>query len=178
MRLVVIRHAESEYAVNNIVGGLLGCHGLTPRGREQAEWWAERLRRTGELADCAALMTSPWRRARQTAEILFPSLPVTAVSEEPNLCELLPGQADGLTWDAYQAQYSLFDLVAEPRRPFSPGGESWQLFPNLWPSCAAWFRPLPAAMFRPIRGKSQWPGDNKARPDPPRPNHWWRRPAS
>jgi broad specificity phosphatase PhoE len=98
MRLVLIRHGESEHAVNNIVGGPRGCQGLTPRGREQAGRLAERLRRTGELADCAALLTSPWPRARQTAEILQPALPVTAVTEDPNLCELLPGQADGLTW--------------------------------------------------------------------------------
>jgi broad specificity phosphatase PhoE len=128
MRLVLIRHAESKHAVNNIVGGPLGCQGLTLRGREQAGRLAERLRRTGELADCAALLTSPWRRARETAEILLPSLPVTAVSEEPDLCELLPGQADGLTWDAYRAQYGLFELAAEPERPFAPGGESWLEF--------------------------------------------------
>jgi broad specificity phosphatase PhoE len=59
---------------------------------------------------------------------LRPALPLTAVSEEPNLCELLPGQADGLTWAAYRAQYGMFDLVAEPERPFAPGGESWLTF--------------------------------------------------
>jgi broad specificity phosphatase PhoE len=128
MRLVLIRHAESKHAVSNIVGGPLGYQGLTPRGREQAERLAERLRRTGELADCAALFTSPWRRARETAEILLPSLSVTAVSEDPNLCELLPGQADGLTWDVYRAHYGVFDLVAAPKRPFAPNGESWLEF--------------------------------------------------
>jgi broad specificity phosphatase PhoE len=128
MRLVLIRHAESEHAVNNIVGGPRGCRGVTPRGREQAGRLADRLRRTGELADCAVLLTSPWPRARQTAEILRPALPATAVTEDPNLCELLPGQADGLTWDAYRAQYGMFDLPAEPERPFAPGGESWLEF--------------------------------------------------
>jgi broad specificity phosphatase PhoE len=128
MRLILIRHAESEHAVNNIVGGPLGCRGLTPRGRQQARRLAERLRRTGELADCAALLTSPFPRARETAEILLPALPSTAVSEEPNLCELLPGQADGLTWDAYRAHYGVFDLVAAPKRPFAPGGECWLEF--------------------------------------------------
>jgi broad specificity phosphatase PhoE len=118
MRLVLIRHAESEHAVSNIVGGPLGCQGLTPRGREQAERLAERLRRTGELADCAALFTSPWRHARETAEILRPALPLTAVTEESDLGELLPGQADWLTWDVYRAQYGLFDVVAEAERPF------------------------------------------------------------
>jgi 2,3-bisphosphoglycerate-dependent phosphoglycerate mutase len=64
MRLILIRHAESEHAVNNIVGGPLGCQGLTPRGRQQARRLAERLRRTDELADCTALLTSPFPRAR------------------------------------------------------------------------------------------------------------------
>ena len=55
-------------------------------------------------------------------------MPVTAVTEEAVLCELLPGQTDGLTWDAYRAQFGEFDLVAEPERPFSPGGENWLEF--------------------------------------------------
>jgi broad specificity phosphatase PhoE len=55
-------------------------------------------------------------------------LTVTAVSEESNLSELLPGQADGLTWEACRAQYGMFDLVAEPERPFAPGGECWLEF--------------------------------------------------
>lgn len=110
------------------MGGPLGCRGLTACGCQQAERLAQHFHRTGELADCAALLTSPFLRARQTAERLLPALPVTAVTEEAVLCELLPGQADGLTWDAYRAQFGEFDLVAEPERPFSPGGESWLEF--------------------------------------------------
>jgi broad specificity phosphatase PhoE len=128
MRLVLIRHAESEHVVRNLIGGPRSCTGLTERGRQQAERLAQRFHQSGELAGCAALLTSPWPRARQTAEILLPSLLLAAVSEEPNLCELLPGQADGLTWDAYRAQYGAFDMVAEPERPFSPDGESWLAF--------------------------------------------------
>jgi hypothetical protein len=59
---------------------------------------------------------------------LLPTLTVTAVTEESDLGELLPGQADGLTWDVYRAQYGVFDLVAEPERPFAPGGECWLAF--------------------------------------------------
>jgi broad specificity phosphatase PhoE len=64
MQLVLIRHAESEHAVNNIVGGPIGCQGLTLRGREQAERLAERLCHTGELADCGALLTSAFPHYR------------------------------------------------------------------------------------------------------------------
>jgi probable phosphoglycerate mutase len=48
--------------------------------------------------------------------------------EDPGLCELQPGEADGLLWDDYRERYGNFDLVAEPRRAFAPGGESWTEF--------------------------------------------------
>lgn len=123
MRLVLIRHAESEHAVRGLVGGPLGCRGLTA-GREVGATLSPN-RRTGRLRRPPH---QPFPRARQTAERLLPALPITAVTEEAVLCELLPGQADGLTWNAYRAQFGEFDLVAEPERPFSPGGENWLEF--------------------------------------------------
>ena len=60
MRLVLIRHAESEHAVRGLVGGPLGCRGLTACGCQQAERLAQHFHRTGELADCAAFLTSPF----------------------------------------------------------------------------------------------------------------------
>lgn len=107
MQLILIRHAESAHAVRGYIGGPLGCQGLTTRGRLHADRLAQRFQRTGELADCAALLTSSFPRARQTAERLLSALPVTVITEEPGLCELLPGQADGLTWDAYRKRYGV-----------------------------------------------------------------------
>lgn len=71
MRLVLIRHGESHHTLRGVIGGPAGCTGLTERGVGQARALARRLTATGELADCAALLCSPWSRARQTAEALM-----------------------------------------------------------------------------------------------------------
>jgi probable phosphoglycerate mutase len=89
---------------------------------------ADKLRVTGELQDCHALLCSPVRRAYQTAEILAGALPVGAVEHDCGLCEVHPGEADGLSWADYRARYGEFDLVTSPTHPFSPGGESWADF--------------------------------------------------
>ncbi|HUM67524.1 MAG TPA: hypothetical protein PLK31_01595 [Chloroflexota bacterium] len=64
------------------------------------------------------LPTRPLPATRQTTEYLLPPWSVTAVDDALNLCELLPGQAGGLTRDACRRQFSVFDLAAEPERPF------------------------------------------------------------
>lgn len=126
MRLVLIRHGESKHSIRGVIGWRVGCAGLTERGFRQAEALANRLRTTGELSDCAALLCSPVPRARQTAEVLASALPVQTIEEDCDLCELHPGEADGLTWEDYRTRYGVFDLTSSPSRPFAPGGESWQ----------------------------------------------------
>jgi probable phosphoglycerate mutase len=130
VRLVLIRHGESHHNLSGVIGGPVGCAGLTERGVRQARALARRLAATGELSDCRAVLCSPWPRARQTAEELLPSLPVDSVAIDDGLCELLPGEADGLPWETYRARYEVFDPEAFPTRPFSPGGESWSDFTN------------------------------------------------
>ena len=128
MRLVLVRHGASEHSRRGVIADVQGCTGLTAEGVTQAQRLARRLRATGELDDCAALLSSPVSRARQTAEILVGALPTSAVREDQTLCELRPGAADGLTWADYRARYGTFDLLASPDHPFAPGGESWHDF--------------------------------------------------
>lgn len=128
MRLVVIRHGESHHSLRGVIGGLAGCTGLTEQGWQQARALADRLRATGEVRDCSVLLCSPWRRARQTAEVLTDVLPVGSIQEDTGLCELQPGEADGLSWEDYRTRYGGFDLQAFPERLFAPGGESWLEF--------------------------------------------------
>ena len=128
MRLILIRHGASEHATRGLIAAVTGCTGLTAHGRAQAAALAARVRQTGELRDCTALLSSPVLRARQTADILAPALPVRRVAEDPDLREILPGVADGLTRAAYRASYGEFDLSADVQRPFAPGGESWADF--------------------------------------------------
>jgi broad specificity phosphatase PhoE len=128
MRLVLVRHGASEHSRRGVIADVHGCTGLTADGVTQAQRLARRLRVTGELHDCAALLCSPVLRARQTAEVLAGVLPTSDVIDDQALCELRPGAADGLAWADYRARYGAFDLLVFPDRPFSPGGESWHGF--------------------------------------------------
>ena len=122
-RLLVVRHAEGKANVGGIIGGLSGCTGLTERGRDQANLLSEHWAATGFHP--AAIVTSPVPRARETAHILAAGFEDLSVVEEHDLCELYLGEADGLSWQEYDARYGRFNLVAEPSRPFAPGAECW-----------------------------------------------------
>jgi len=128
MRLLLIRHGASHHSTAGLIAMPRGCTGLTDAGVAQVDALARRLATTGELADCAALLASPVRRARETADLLLPALTVGAVMTEPGLMEPLPGAADGLTLADARATYGDGDPVAVPDRPFAPGGETWHQF--------------------------------------------------
>ena len=130
-RLVIVRHGEAACNAEDFIGGHDGCRGLTARGVRQARALAERLERTGELAEAAALWTSVLPRAVETAEIVATALPehLGAPRQSCQLCERHPGEADGLTWSEYEARYRRSSLPGEdPETPLSPGGESWLEF--------------------------------------------------
>jgi probable phosphoglycerate mutase len=130
MRLILIRHAESYSSTQQLIADVVGCTGLTEHGFAQAEKLANRLRTTGELDDCTIYLSSPVLRARQTAEVLLDVLPVTSFQDDLDLRDVIPGEADGLSRSDYEARYGAFDLVAEPKRTFSPKGDSWLTFTN------------------------------------------------
>lgn len=127
MRLLLIRHGESEPGLRQLIAEKQ-CPGLTPRGLQQVQALARRLTSTSEVSECQRLLCSPILRARQTAEALNNSLPTLSIEFDEDLCELHPGEADGLSWEAYHAAYGTFDLLTSPTRVFAPGGESWQQF--------------------------------------------------
>jgi probable phosphoglycerate mutase len=133
-RLVLVRHGEAVCNVEGIVGGMLGCRGLTDRGRGQVEALADRLARTGELAGTAALYASTLPRAMETAALLAPALERDAavrplvIEYRQDLRELIPGEGDGLGWDDFVARYGVPEWGRDPHRELSPGGESWSGF--------------------------------------------------
>lgn len=132
-RLVLVRHGEAICNVADVVGGPKGCTGLTAVGREQAARLADRLARTEELGEVAGLYASVLRRAVETAEILAPALigpggSALEVSSDCALCELHPGDADGLTWEEFVARFKAPDWDSDPTTPIAPGGESWSSF--------------------------------------------------
>lgn len=127
MRLIVIRHGESEHSIRRMIAERR-CPGLTPDGLGQARQWAEQLRITGEIESPFVLFSSPVLRARQTADMFAQAFGVGQAELEEDLCEVRVGQADGLSWEEYGKTYGAFDLVADPDRPFAPEGESWHAF--------------------------------------------------
>lgn len=124
-RLVLIRHGESRATVDKVVGGHRGCTGLSELGVRQAEALAGRLAATGEFGRVHALLTSILPRAIETAELIAPALGwrPDAVSQDCALCELHPGECDGMTWEQFGAVYGDPDMRANPFVALSPGGE-------------------------------------------------------
>jgi broad specificity phosphatase PhoE len=128
-RVVLIRHGEATCNVAGVVGGRAGCTGLTATGRRQARALRTRLLGSGELSDAAALYTSVLPRARETADIVFAGTGLEdGARADCALCELHPGEADGLTWDEFRDRYGEPDFDTDPDRLVAPGGESWRSF--------------------------------------------------
>lgn len=122
-RLVLIRHGEAEAAIQRVVGGEKGCTGLTERGRRQCEALRDRLARTGEI-DADVLLASILPRAVETAQIIAPALGHPALVQDCGLCELHPGECDGMSWDDFEERYRGPGYTFTPYDPLSPGGES------------------------------------------------------
>jgi 2,3-bisphosphoglycerate-dependent phosphoglycerate mutase len=132
-RIVLVRHGEAECNVNGIVGGRQGCSGLTDLGQRQIAALADRLYESKELREATALYSSVLPRAIETAERLRPVVgpgpnALGPVRRRCDLCELHPGEADGMAWDDYIATFGVPDWDRDPSRPLAPGGESWSKF--------------------------------------------------
>jgi probable phosphoglycerate mutase len=124
-RLVIVRHGEAFSNAEDTIAGHLTCKGLTDHGREQVEALANRWRRSGEMRDAAVLYSSILLRAVQTAEILSPALGLPII-QSCSLCERHVGDADGMTWAAYEATYGVLKPGDDPERELAPGGgETW-----------------------------------------------------
>lgn len=127
-RLLLIRHGEAYCNARGVVGGPLGCGGLTELGRRQATALCERLEYSGELRNATALYTSVLPRAIETAALLAGGLPALLAVQDCELCELHPGEADGLTWQEMVDRFGAPDWDKDPDQVLAPGGESWTQF--------------------------------------------------
>jgi broad specificity phosphatase PhoE len=125
-RLVLIRHGESRAALDQVVGGVRGCTGLSELGIRQCHALRDRLARTKELEPVDVLLASVLSRAVETAVLIAPALDLTAgdVVQDCDICELHPGECDGMTWEEFRQVYGESDMGSDPYTPLSPGGES------------------------------------------------------
>ena len=132
-RIVLIRHGEAECNLNHVIGGPKGCTGLTDLGRAQVAALADRLYDSGELRKATALYSSVLPRATETAERLRPVVgpgptALGPVRQRCDLCELHPGDCDGMDWSAMVETFDVPDWDRDPTVPIAPGGESWSEF--------------------------------------------------
>jgi probable phosphoglycerate mutase len=127
MRLILVRHGEANAGFHGPIAGRLGCTGLTPFGRRQAEALGTHLAASGRIrAD--VLIASVLPRAIETAELIAPGLGLEISAYDCDLCEVHTGEADGTDWSQYNDLFGSFDMEAEPDRLFAPGGDSWNGF--------------------------------------------------
>jgi probable phosphoglycerate mutase len=126
-RLILVRHGESVAQAEGFVGGHNGCRGLSADGRRQVEALRDRLLRTGEI-DADVVLTSVMPRAIETAEILAPAFGGAVAAQHCELCEVHPGECDGLSWNEFETRYRGEGWAWSPDEPVSPGGESWREF--------------------------------------------------
>ncbi|CAN5416017.1 hypothetical protein BH10ACT1_BH10ACT1_42890 [soil metagenome] len=124
-RLLLVRHGRANAADRGIIGGIKGCSGLSDLGRRQAEALRDRLARTPHPVD--VVWTSVLPRAIETAAIIAPALGGGVAQQDCELCELHPGECDGLTWPEWQERWG-FDPFADREQPLSPDGESFLSF--------------------------------------------------
>jgi probable phosphoglycerate mutase len=131
-QIVLIRHGEAVCNVEGVVGGKVGCRGLTEVGRRQAASLAERLRASGELRSATALYSSVLPRAVETAQILRDAIGPAGtpfeIEQQCELCELHPGDSDNLTWQQVIDTFGVPDWNVDDTVPIAPGGESWASF--------------------------------------------------
>lgn len=127
-RLVLIRHGESQVTVRRVIGGPRTCSGLSDLGRAQAERLRERLANTGELAGAAAVISSEYPRAVETAAIIAPALE-RAVTRDARFGEHDPGpDCDGMSFEEFVDRHGMPDWTADPHGVTFPGGETVAAF--------------------------------------------------
>jgi len=122
MRLIIVRHGESEW---NRIGRYQGQidTALSELGLAQAEALAERLRK--EPLD--AIFSSPLQRARKTAEAIARHHDEVPFFDEDALLEINHGEWEGKYTQEITTQFAagLHEWRHYPTRSQMPGGESF-----------------------------------------------------
>jgi broad specificity phosphatase PhoE len=122
--ITLLRHGESIGNADGIYQGQLDFD-LTGRGEAQVQALAEYWRRTGRNFDC--ILSSPLRRARQSAEIISRALG-SQVEFDSIWMERDHGELSGLTIEEGEAKYPR-PAFSNPFSPVAENGESlWELY--------------------------------------------------
>jgi len=127
-RIILVRHGESQVAVDKMIGGPRKCSGLSDLGRKQAEalnarWSSERLEAP------TAFVASNYKRAIETANIVAPSLGHPDLVIDADWGEHDPGEVcDGMTYADFVDKFGHRDWSIDPYDETYPGGETVAAF--------------------------------------------------
>ncbi|MEX2079989.1 MAG: histidine phosphatase family protein [Dehalococcoidia bacterium] len=126
MRLLLVRHGESEGNAAGVVQGHLE-YGLTAKGRQHAELTAARLAREGPEGP-EVVVSSPLRRAADTAAAIAAAAGLD-VRYDPRLAEYHIGEAAGLTGAQIRERFPQV-MAGAPgsARPLFEGEEGREVF--------------------------------------------------
>jgi probable phosphoglycerate mutase len=124
--LVLVRHGEGRCNRAGVIGGDRGCDGLTAAGREQSLTVCRHLLALHAQRPFDALVCSPRRRVRETAELIGAALGLPAVAV-PGLRGQDFGAADGQSWAAVTAAFG-GPPAHDPDRPIAAGAEPWSAY--------------------------------------------------
>ncbi len=123
MRLVLVRHGQSEGNANGVVQGHVD-YGLSELGWRQAEATAASL----APLKIDRVVSSPLRRAFDTAKVIGAALGVE-VEPIPGLMEYNIGEASGLTGAQIRDRFpDIMSAYRRGERPRFPGEEGRELF--------------------------------------------------
>jgi ribonuclease H / adenosylcobalamin/alpha-ribazole phosphatase len=124
-RLVLLRHGETRLTADKRFSGAGGDPELTERGQFQADLIAAELVGGTDGVAIDAIVSSPQRRARETAEIVAAALRLD-VEEDDDLRETHFGAWEGLTFLQVQERFpkELAAWLASTNEA-PPGGESF-----------------------------------------------------
>ncbi|MDQ1744632.1 MAG: ribonuclease / adenosylcobalamin/alpha-ribazole phosphatase, partial [Pseudonocardiales bacterium] len=121
-RLLLVRHGVTEFSVNRRFAGRSDLE-LTAEGDQQARRAADRV---AQLGPVAAVVCSPLRRTRQTAQRIADRLQLPVLVED-GLVETDFGDWDGYTYDEVRQRWpeELQRWLADPAVA-PPSGESFE----------------------------------------------------
>jgi 2,3-bisphosphoglycerate-dependent phosphoglycerate mutase len=124
--VVLVRHGQGECNAAGVIGGRVGCRGLSPRGRWESARLARRLAELDAARPFDVLLSTPRLRVLQCSQIIGARLarPVVVV-------DALRGQefgaADGQSWEDVIRGFG-GPPTHEPDRPIAKGAESWNAY--------------------------------------------------
>ncbi|OAI44292.1 hypothetical protein AYO38_09840 [bacterium SCGC AG-212-C10] len=124
MRLILVRHGQSEGNASGILQGRLDF-GLTPLGQLQASHTADHLRSRTHVK---RVVSSPLLRAKQTAGPIAEALGIE-LELDPALAEYDMGEASGLTGAELRERFpDVMSSWERGVRPSFPGEEGRDIF--------------------------------------------------